>query len=120
MNGFRLGDAGVLCTAQIRSADRRLTGVFDRAYVLTCRDAASAVGSVIAVRRAIDLANEQSIIKTGALTCTAPAAANVENVGNVTGVNCRDDVSKLDYKRYTASRGRTNYMLSHLVMTWGP
>ena len=33
MNGFRLGDAGVLCTAQIRSADRRLTGVFDRAYV---------------------------------------------------------------------------------------
>ncbi|MCL6683941.1 CHAT domain-containing protein [Sphingomonas alba] len=115
MNGFRLGDAGVLCTAQIRSADRRLTGVFDRAYVLTCRDAASAVGSVIAVRRAIDLANEQSIIKTGALTCTAPAAATVENVGNVTGVNCRDDVSKLDYKRYTASRGRTNYMVEGLA-----
>src|SRR6476620_2134556 len=63
VNGFRLGDAGVLCTAQIRSADRRLSGVFDRAYVLTCRDAASAVGSVMIVRRPIAIANEQSIIK---------------------------------------------------------
>jgi hypothetical protein len=41
LNGFRLGDAGVLCTAQVQPADRRLTGVFDRAYVLTYRDAPS-------------------------------------------------------------------------------
>ena len=40
---FRLGDAGVTCTAQSRATDVRLTGIFDRAYVLTCRDASSAV-----------------------------------------------------------------------------
>src|SRR5215218_11273606 len=72
-NGFRLGDAGVLCTAQVRPADRRLTGVFDRAYILTCRDAASAVGSLLAVRRSVDLATEQSVVKSGALSCGAPA-----------------------------------------------
>ena len=49
---FRLGDAGVLCTAQIKPTDPRLTGIFDRSYQLTCRDAAAPVGSVLALRRA--------------------------------------------------------------------
>ena len=114
-NGFRLGDAGVLCTAQVRPADRRLTGVFDRAYVLTCRDAASAVGSLIAVRRAVDIATEQSIIKAGALSCSAPASATVENVGTVASLNCRDEASKLDYRRYLVSRGKTNYLVEGLA-----
>lgn len=114
-NGFRLGDAGVLCTAQVRPGDRRLTGVFDRAYILTCRDAASAVGSLIAVRRAVDLASEQSIIKSGPLTCSAPASAEVENVGTVAMLNCRDEASKLDYRRYYVSRGKTNYLVEGLA-----
>jgi len=115
LNGFRLGDAGVLCTAQVRPADRRLTGVFDRAYVLTCRDAASAVGSLIAVRRAIDIAAEQSILKTGALTCSAPASATVEYVGTIASITCRDDASKLDYRRYLVSRDKTNYLVEGLA-----
>ena len=114
-NGFRLGDAGVLCTAQVRPGDRRLTGVFDRAYILTCRDAASAVGSLIAVRRAVDLAAEQSVIKSGALTCSAPASATIDNVGTVASINCRDEASKLDYRRYFVSRGKTNYMVEGLA-----
>ena len=63
---FRLGDAGVLCTAQVKPTDPRLTGIFDRAYLLTCRDAAAPVGSVIAVRRAVDLAREPSALPAGA------------------------------------------------------
>ena len=115
LNGFRLGDAGVLCTAQVRPADPRLTGVFDRAYVLTCRDAASAVGSIIAVRRAVDLATEQSVIKAGALTCSAPASATVDHVGTVASLTCRDEATKLDYKRYYVTRGRTNYLVEGLA-----
>lgn len=114
-NGFRLGDAGVLCTAQIQPADRRLTGVFDRAYVLTCRDAASAVGSLIAVRRAVDIAGEASVIESGALSCSAPTSATVENVGTVASLNCRDEDSKLDYRRYLVSRGKTNYLVEGLA-----
>jgi CHAT domain-containing protein len=114
-NGFRLGDAGVLCTAQVRPADRRLTGVFDRAYILTCRDAASAVGSLIAVRRAVDIAGEESVIKAVTLACGAPASATVENVGTVASLNCRDEQSKLDYRRYLVSRGKTNYLVEGLA-----
>ena len=114
-NGFRLGDAGVLCTAQIKPADRRLKGVFDRAYVLTCRDAASAVGSLIAVRRAVDPATEESIIKSGPLSCGAPASATIDNVGTVTSVTCRDEASKLDYRRYLLTKARTNYLVEGLA-----
>ena len=71
-NSFRLGDAGVMCSAQVRPQDERLTGMFDRAYMLTCRDAAGAVGSLIAVRRDIDLVREPSALRAGALTCAAP------------------------------------------------
>jgi CHAT domain-containing protein len=114
-NSFRLGDAGVLCTAQVRPADQRLTGIFDRAYVLTCRDAASAVGSLIAVRRAIDMVGEQSLLKTGPLTCSAPAEAAIDNVGAVTSLACRDEASKLDYRRYYVSRGKNNYLVEGLA-----
>jgi len=114
-NGFRLGDAGVLCTAQVRPADRRLTGVFDRAYILTCRDAASAVGSLIAVRRGVDIASEESVIKSGTLSCDTPQSATVDNIGSVTSLNCRDTASKLDYRRYLVSRGKTNYLVEGLA-----
>jgi CHAT domain-containing protein len=114
-NGFRLGDAGVLCTAQVRPADRRLTGVFDRAYILTCRDAASAVGSLLAVRRGVDITTEQSVIKSGSLSCGAAASAEIENVGTVSSLNCRDVASKLDYRRYLVSRGKTNYLVEGLA-----
>ena len=115
LNGFRLGDAGVLCTAQIRPADQRLTGVFDRAYVLTCRDAASAVGSLIAVRRAVDIAREVSVIESGQLRCEAPASATIDNVGTVTSLTCRDEASKLDYRRYLASAGKENVFVEGLA-----
>ena len=115
LNGFRLGDSGVLCTAQVRPADRRLTGVFDRAYILTCRDAASAVGSLIAVRRGVDVATEESVIKSDALTCNPPAEASIDNVGAVTSLTCRDEASKLDYRRYLYSDGRTNYFVEGLA-----
>jgi CHAT domain-containing protein len=114
-NGFRLGDAGVLCTAQVRPADQRLTGVFDRAYLLTCRDAASAVGSLLAVRRAVDIAAEESVIKSAPLACAAPASATIDNVGTVTSLTCRDETSKLDYRRYLVSRGKTNYLVEGLA-----
>src|SRR5207342_1576629 len=72
---FRLGDAGVLCTAQVRPTDPRLSGIFDRSYLLTCRDAAAPIGSVLAVRRAVDLAREPSTLLIGALACKAEEAA---------------------------------------------
>ena len=112
---FRLGDAGVMCTAQSRATDTRLTGIFDRAYVLTCRDAASAVGSLIAVRRPVDPAREPGMIKTGALTCGAASSVSVDGAGTANSLTCRDEASKLDYKRYWLTRGKTTYFVEGLA-----
>ncbi len=112
---FRLGDAGVMCTAQSRATDTRLTGIFDRAYVLTCRDASSAVGSLLAVRRPVDPAREPGMIKTGALTCGAAASVTVEGVGTASSITCRDEAARLDYKRYWLTRGKTTYFVEGLA-----
>jgi hypothetical protein len=61
-NTFRVGSSGVACTAQNTPGDPRIKGMFDRAYKLTCRDAAGAVGSLIAVRRSVALAGEPSAL----------------------------------------------------------
>ena len=104
-----------MCTAQSRATDTRLTGIFDRAYVLTCRDAASAVGSLIAVRRAVDPAREPGMIKTGALTCGAASSVSVDGAGAANSLTCRDEASKLDYKRYWLTRGKTTYFVEGLA-----
>ena len=114
-SGFRLGDAGVLCTAQIKSTDPRLSGIFDRGYQLTCRDAAGPVGSMLAVRRAVDLANEPSVLKTGTLTCKAEESVTVQNVGPVASIVCRDESTKVDYRRYAVRRGKTSYWVEGLA-----
>ncbi len=112
---FRLGDAGVTCTAQSKATDVRLTGIFDRAYVLTCRDASSAVGSVLAVRRNIDPSTEPSALRVGRLTCAAPAPVTIDGAGSALSFSCRDEAAKLDYKRYSLTRGKTSYFVEGLA-----
>jgi CHAT domain-containing protein len=114
-NSFRLGDAGVLCTAQAKPTYPRLTGIFDRAYLLTCRDAASAVGSLIAVRRSVDLATEPSAIHAASLNCAAEQSAIIDGVGAVRSLSCRDETAKLDYRRYALKRGKTYYLVEGLA-----
>src|SRR5688572_28270386 len=96
---FRLGDAGVLCTAQVRPTDPRLIGIFDRAYLLTCRDAAGPVGSAIAVRRPLDLAREPGALSAGVVACNAEEVATIDDVGAVRALHCRDEAAGIDYRR---------------------
>lgn len=114
-NSFRIGDAGVQCTAQSRPSDARLSGMFDRAYMLGCRDAAGPVGSLIAVRRPVDIATEPAHTKAGTLTCKADEAVTIDGIGPVTSLTCRDDAAKLDYRRYAVTRGKTNYFVEGLA-----
>lgn len=114
-SSFRLGDAGVLCTAQVRPTDPRLTGIFDRGYQLTCRDAAAPVGSVLAVRRPVDLAREPSALAVGALACKAEESVTIANVGTVRSLSCRDEAAGLDYRRYAVRKGRTFYIAEGLA-----
>jgi len=114
-SSFRLGDAGVLCTAQIRPTDPRLTGMFDRAYQLTCRDAAGPVGSVLAVRRPVDPATERSALPVSGLSCKAEEVSTIENVGTVRSLTCRDVAAGIDYRRYAVQRSKTFYLAEGLA-----
>jgi CHAT domain-containing protein len=112
---FRIGDAGVLCTAQVRPTDQRLTGLFDRAYLLTCRDAAAPIGSVIAVRRQVDLASEPSALSTESLSCKPAGAETINNIGSVSAAHCRDEANRIDYRRYSIEKGDTRYLAEGLA-----
>ncbi|MCL6698695.1 CHAT domain-containing protein [Sphingomonas sp. NSE70-1] len=112
---FRLGDAGVLCTAQVRPTDTRLTGIFDRAYLLTCRDAAGPIGSAIAVRRALDTAREPSAVSAVTTTCGVEESANIDRVGTVRAIHCRDEAAGIDYRRYSVQQGDTSYLVEGLA-----
>ncbi len=113
-NSFRLGDAGVLCTAQAKPTDDRLKAMFDRAYLITCRDATSPVGSLLAVRRDVAMANEPGILATLKLDCK-PQDASVDGIGQVEAIKCHDNGAGLDYLRYKTVRGKTTYFVEGLA-----
>lgn len=115
LDSFRIGDAGVLCTAQVAPSDRRLTGMFDRAYRLSCRDAAGPVGSVIAVRRALDSAAADLGTSGAALQCSAPAETALDQIGTVSSLTCHDPQRQVDYRRYLVTRGETTYLAEGLA-----
>ena len=82
-NSFRIGDAGVLCTAQNAPADPRLQGIFDRGYRLTCRDAAGDIGTMIAVRRPLAIGSLASTMAAGTLACGEEGRSDIAGIGTV-------------------------------------
>jgi CHAT domain-containing protein len=109
-NSFRIGTEGVLCSAQLRVTDPRIVGMFDRAYRLTCRDAAAPVGMLLALRHPADLHRTVE----GQL-CGTQAAERIEGIGAVRSVGCRDPQQQLDYRRYSLRRGSTHYLVEGLA-----
>jgi len=121
-SSFRLGSEGVVCTAQVAPRDPRLIAMFDRAYTLSCRDAAGPVGTLVAVRRALAVG--------AAPTAGVPASAGAGQVcggagraviagleavrAPVSAMICRDPASGLDYRRYALALGDTSYFVEGL------
>ncbi len=114
-NSFRIGTSGVTCTAQNAPSDARLGGMFDRGYRLSCRDAAGAVGTLIAVRRAVLLQDEPTGLSGVTLSCGAAGSVQIAGVGQVGAVNCRDQRAQVEYKRYAVSRNGVNYLVEGLA-----
>ena len=73
------------------------------------------IGSMIAVRRPVDLVNERTSLPLGALNCRAEETATIEGSGPVRSVTCRDEAAKVDYKRYALDRGKTHYWVEGLA-----
>lgn len=114
-NSFRIGTSGVTCTAQNAPLDARLGGIFDRSYRLGCRDAAGAIGTMIAVRRDVALDREPSGLAGVSLDCGALGAVEIPDFGRANAVNCRDHKAGVDYKRYAVKNGNKTYFVEGLA-----
>lgn len=102
-DSFRIGNAGVLCTAQSQVADPALKGLFDRGYRIVCRDAAAPVGSLYALRSA------PPPVPAG---CPAPAPAALAGVAGALQSRCT--VDGLVRVRWQVQRGKTLYVADGL------
>jgi CHAT domain-containing protein len=89
--------------------------MFDRAYKLSCRDAAGAVGSLLAVRRAVALTAEPSVLGLTDITCGEIGRTELTGLGNVETVTCRDGKANVDYRRYAFERGGISYLVEGLA-----
>ena len=106
-SSFRIGSAGVICSAEYSATDKRLRSMFDRAYQIVCRDAASAVGSMLVLRDdsgqpLADFLRSQS----SALQCSEPREVALDQIGTVTALECLDSSQSVDRVSYVLRQGK--------------
>lgn len=114
-SSFRIGTGGVACTAQSSPTDPRTSGMFDRAYRLSCRDAAGAIGTVILVRRPVSLVAEPIGPGLPQFACGAVTSADVTGIGPVDTASCRDEKANVDYRRYLVRRKGIAFLVEGLA-----
>ncbi len=115
-DSFRIGNAGVVCTAQYAGTDRRLQDIYDRGYKLVCRDAAAPVGSMLALRDPVvqDRALH-AVSDVAGLQCAAPVRDEIDGLGTAEMTACLDPQARLDYRRYRFSRAGISYYAEGLA-----
>jgi tetratricopeptide (TPR) repeat protein len=111
LDSFRVGSGGVVCTAQNRSVDPALKGMFDRALAIVCQDAASAVGKIY---RFSDGGGSGSTFVDQAV-CETASAVELEGVAGVTRAVCTAGDTGLRYVRYSADRGKARFLAEGLA-----
>jgi CHAT domain-containing protein len=113
-DSFRIGSGGVLCTAQSRVADPGLSSMFDRGYRIVCRDAASPVGKLFALRTgADDPAQRLAKVRGADIACAAPGAGDIAELPAARLAICQQ--AGLSYSVYSVARGNTLYVAEGLT-----
>ena len=112
-SNFRVGDAGVRCTAQNAPGETRLAGMFDRAYRLTCRDASGSVGNLLVLRDGASLSARPSQAGDGA-QCDTPQSDQIDQVGAVSKLTCTDETVGVSYRSYRLEEGGRTYLVEGL------
>ncbi|MGN6499900.1 MAG: CHAT domain-containing protein [Tsuneonella sp.] len=114
-NSFRIGDSGVMCTAQVAPDDPRLKQMFDRGYRLTCKDAAAEIGTLVALRDPVGIGAIPSALPGVALDCTEAGDATIDALGTVEAATCSAAGNSVSYRRYAVSRGGVTYIVEGLA-----
>jgi CHAT domain-containing protein len=111
-DSFRIGNAGVLCTAQSQSGDKALSGMFDRAHAIVCRDAAAQVGKLYQFRTS--QTPQPGAWSDEALNCEAEVAAEIPQLSGVKRAACLS-ADGLRHYRYQLLRGGTLFAAQGLA-----
>jgi CHAT domain-containing protein len=111
-DSFRIGNSGVLCSAQNLSADSALSGMFDRAHAIVCRDAASEVGKLFQFRSSA--MPDASKWSSEVLTCANPQMVDVAGLSSVSRTQCTS-ATGLRHYRYRLASGTVQYVAQGLA-----
>jgi CHAT domain-containing protein len=100
MDSFPIGlGGGALCQAQSKSTDSALTGMFDRAWTMVCRDAAKPVGQIFALR-GDDASLERRIAaaREAELSCGSWSAVDIAGLSGASFATCNGGYSVYRYQ----------------------
>lgn len=111
MDSFPVGlGGGTMCQAQSKSADSTLTGMFDRAWTLVCRDAEKPVGQIFALRgNNVDLESRIAATRNSQNICSSWVSVEIAGLEGVSLANCSGG-----YSVYRFTLGKATYFAQGL------
>ena len=105
-DSFRIGSRGVLCSAQSDPMNTAISGMFDRAYAIVCRDAAAEIGRLYAVRTTGENTGPAFVERRKvAMDCGPAATQDVGALRSVSVIDCARAEDGLPFRLYAVSRG---------------
>ncbi|WP_245612125.1 CHAT domain-containing protein [Sphingomonas changbaiensis] len=116
-DSFALGsDAESLCQVESKGRDPAIGGIFDRAWVIICRDASRPIGHLYGLRgNAEAIAQRLAAIRVAEARCDAAAGeATIEDLGSVSRTDCRLNDADVGYRVYQVRRGDTVWVAEGL------
>ena len=113
-SSFRLGDRGVLCTAQSLGVAPLLQSMFDRGYALVCRDAATQVGQLWALRSGGGDASAAILAGRGGGSCGAASRVDLDGVAGVARAQCAGSDDGVPRLVLSVERGGVLYVAEGL------
>ena len=110
---FKVGTTGSVCEAQgVAMGDARKS-IFDRKWVLLCRDIGQPVGTALALRTA-GPAEGVAAARADTLDCTGEGGVTLDGIGTVLASNCRVRETGREWRIYSRKRGETLYIVEGL------
>lgn len=111
------GDSGVLCQVESKGRDPALGTMFDRAWVIICRDAARPVGKVYALRGSADTVMQRlDPLREKEAQCTGAAQqVTIEELSGVARTDCRLADADVGYRVYETRRGNVVWVAEGLA-----
>ncbi len=114
---FQIGSpAGIRCSAQVRASDPLAPAMFDRAYALNCRDAASAPGKLYVLTTAGgDPQARLAAARAATIDCEAAQRIDLADVPGATAAHCKLKASAVPYSVYTVAHAGRVYVAEGLA-----